>query len=220
MNIDLIIENLPTLLGGLKISAKIAAISIVVGLPIGLLLALASTAQSRFVRWPTFVVVEVLRGIPMLVLVYLVYFGLPSAGLTFEAEMALILSLCVSAGAYTSEIFRAGLLNVPRGQREASRSLGLTGFQELRYVIVPQALRSVRLPIISFSVLIFQYTAAGFAIGIPELLSRSYAVGSITFDYLGVFLTAGVLYAAVSIIVSALIHALRRDKSQAQILPA
>lgn len=220
MSIDVITDNFSLLLGGLWISARIAAISIVLALPLGLIVALLASAKSRWISWPTFVLVELFRGVPLLVLVYLVYFGLPSSGLTFEAEMALIISLVISGAAYTSEIFRSGLLNVPRGQREASRSLGLTGLQELRYIVVPQALRAVRIPIISFAVLIFQYTATGFAIGIPELLSRSYAVGSVTFDYLTVFILAGAMFAAVSIIASVLVHALRRDKSQPQMLPA
>lgn len=220
MNLDVVMDQLPNLLGGLTISARLAGISIVLGLPLGLALGVLATAPSRLVRWSVVVVVETLRGIPLLVLLYFVYFGLPSAGLTFQAEMSLILTLTVSAAAYTSEIFRAGVLDVPRGQREAARSLGLTPWQELRHIVIPQALRSVRLPIIAFSVLIFQYTAAGFAIGIPELLSRSYAVGSVTFDYLGVFLVAGALYASVSILASVLVHALRRDKSQRSVLPA
>ncbi len=215
---DFLADQLPTLLGGLRTSAWLALISIVLGLPCGLLLGLLATSSIAAVRWATLVVVEVFRGIPMLLLVYFVYFGLPGVGLSLAAETALVVSLVVSAAAYTSEIFRAGLLGVARGHREAARSLGLTGFQELRHIVLPQALRAVRLPIISFSVLIFQYTSVGFAIGIPELLSRSYAIGSVTFNYLGVFVLAGALYATVAIAASGLMHLLRRDRAP-QVLP-
>lgn len=220
MNLDMLLDQLPNLVDGLKISLRLALFAIVLGMPLGLFLGLLGTAPSRAVRWATIVFVELLRGIPLLVVVYFIYFGLPGAGLTLAAETSLVAGLAVSAGAYTSEIFRAGVLNVPRGHREAARSLGLTPAQELRHIVVPQALTAVRLPIIAFSVLVFQYTAVGFAIGVPELLSRSYAVGSITFDYLAIFTLAGLLYASVSIFASSLIHLLGRDKHRPSTLPA
>lgn len=213
-------DDLMTLLGGLKLSAWYALLSILIGLPLGFVLGLLGTAPSRTVRYATLTVVELLRGLPLLVVVYLIYFGLPSVDIVLDAGPALVLGLSVSAAAYTSEIFRVGILDVPRGQREASRSLGLTGWHELRYVVVPQALRTVKLPVISFAVLIFQYTSIGFAIGVPELLARAYGIGAVTFDYLTVFLVAGAFYAAVSITASALIHVLRRDKSGPAVLPA
>ncbi|MTB89009.1 ABC transporter permease subunit [Aeromicrobium sp. zg-629] len=213
-------DDLMILLGGLKLSAWYAVLSIATGLPLGLVLGLLGTAPSRLVRWTTLAVVELLRGLPLLVVVYLIYFGLPSIDVVLDAGPALVTGLAISAAAYTSEIFRVGILDVPNGQREAARSLGLTGWHELRHVVLPQALSIVRLPVISFAVLIFQYTAIGFAIGLPELLARSYGIGSVTFDYLTVFLVAGGFYAAVSIVASALIHVLRRDKSGPAVLPA
>lgn len=220
MNLSSLFDQLPNLLQGLVISLRVTAFSLVLGLPLGLVLGLLGTAPARLVRWATIAVVETLRGLPLLVLVYVIYFGLPSAGLTLQGEVALTAGITVSTGAYTSEIFRAGVLNVARGHREAARSLGLTPYQELRHIVLPQALGAVRIPVIAFSVLVFQGTAVGFAIGIPELLSRSYAIGSVTFDYLGVFTVAGLIYALVSILASVAVSTLSRGPRQPRTLPA
>jgi polar amino acid transport system permease protein len=212
--------DITTMLGGLWTSVWVAAISTAVGLPLGVVLGLLGATASRWVRLLVMVVVELLRGLPMLIVVYFIYFGLPSVGIVLDNAPALILGLTVSAAAYTSEIFRVGILDVPRGHSEAARSLGLTGLQEIRHVVLPQALPAVRIPIIAFSVLIFQYTSVGFAIGLPELLSRSYAIGSVSFDYLTVFLVAGAMYAFVSILASVTIRLLRRNGSGPTVLPA
>lgn len=201
------IDWLPGLLTGLQTSLAVTGLSLLFGLPLGLLLAFGMITTSKVVRYITIVFVELGRGIPLLVVLYVVYFGLPDAGLVLESFAAAVLAISINTGAYTSEIFRAGLLSVPRGHIEAAQSLGLNWRDEARYIVLPQAFRTVIPPLVSYSVIVFQATSLGYAIALPELLNSAYQIGSVTFEFLSVFALAGLIYAALSIIVSRLVDA-------------
>ena len=202
------------LLRGLLQSVELTAAVVAIGLPLGLLLAVAISAGPAPVRWLAIAVVEVARGIPALVVLYLVYFGLPQLQLTLEAFAAASLALGFTMAGYTTEIFRAGINAVPHGQREAARAIGLRRGAELRYVVLPQAVRIVVPPILGYVVLFFQATSLAFAIAIPELISRAYTIGSSTFEYLSVLTLAALLYAAVAIPASQLIELLERRRDR------
>jgi polar amino acid transport system permease protein len=196
---------LPQLWDGLQVSLLVTAASLALGLPFGLLLAFGVVSPIKAIRLPVIVLVELGRGIPLLVVLYLLYFGLPQYGLTLSSFAAAVAGIAMNTGAYTSEIFRAGLLSVPRGHIEAAQSLGLSLGDEARYIVLPQAIRAVIPPLMSYSVIVFQATSLGFAIALPELLNQAYAIGSVTFNFIGVFVLAGLLYAAIAIVVSRLV---------------
>ncbi|GAA2074361.1 amino acid ABC transporter permease [Aeromicrobium tamlense] len=209
----------PELLDGLQISLTVALASIVLGLVLGTLVALASVSGHRPVRWLSVALVEVLRGVPALVLIYLVYFGLPGVGLTLEAWTAAVLAIGVNTAAYMGEIIRAGLLHLPPGQSEAAQSLGLTRLQELRAVVLPQALRTVFPSLVSYSVIVFQATSLCYLIGVRELLSVGFSIGSVTFEYLSVLTLVGLIYVVVSIAGSRLAHAVEARSKQKTSIP-
>lgn len=194
------------LLPGLLVSLKLTAAILVVGLPLGLLLALAVSGSSPVFKWLGLMVVELGRGTPALLLIYLVYFGLPQAGVTLESFTAAIVALGFNSAAYSSEVFRAGLNAVPRSQREAAQAIGLTPWKELWVVVLPQALRIVIPPIIGFAILVFQGTSLTFAIAIPEMLSRAYNTGNVTFRIFELLALAALLYAAISVPVSQIVN--------------
>jgi polar amino acid transport system permease protein len=200
--------------GGLWVSVKLMLALVAVGLPLGLLTAVAISVGPAPARWLAIGVVEVARGVPALVVLYLVYFGLPQVHLTLEAFTAASLALGFTLAGYTSDIFRAGITAVPDGQREAARAIGLRHGQELRHVILPQAIRIVIPPVLGYVVLFFQATSLAFAIAIPEVISRSYTIGSRTFEYLNVLILAALLYAAVAIPASQLIDFLERRRER------
>jgi polar amino acid transport system permease protein len=178
------------------------------------MLAVAISGSAKPVRWLAIAVVEIARGIPALVVLYLVYFGLPQLQVTLEAFVAASIALGFTMAGYTTEIFRAGITAVPDGQREAARAIGLRRGAELRYVVVPQAVRIVIPPILGYVVLFFQATSLAFAIAIPELISRAYTIGSSTFEYLSVLVLAALLYACVAIPSSQLIDLLERRRDR------
>ena len=197
---------LPDLLGGLSVSLQVTALSLLIGIPFGLLLALGVLAKSRFVKALSLFLVEVGRGAPALVLLQFIYFGMPSAGLMLGSFTAAVIALAWNTGAYTSEIIRASLQSVAHGQREAAEALGLNRMDELRYVLLPQGLRVALPALLGFSILIFQGTSLCFTIALPELVSRAYEIGSTTFRYFPALLCAGVLYASISIPAALLVN--------------
>lgn len=196
---DEIVTWLPDLLSGLWISLQVTGLSLLLGIPFGLLLALGVMSKRGAVKALSLFMVEIGRGAPALVLLQFIYFGLPSSGLMLGSFTAAVIALAWNTGAYTSEIIRASLQSVAYGQREAAVSLGLTRLDELRYVILPQGLRVALPGLLGFSILIFQGTSLCFTIALPELVSRAYEIGSTTFRYLPALLSAGVLYAGISI---------------------
>ncbi len=207
---DEIVTWAPDLLSGFSVSLGVTALSLLFGIPLGLVLALGVTAQSQAIRWPALFLVEVGRGAPALVLLQFIYFGLPAAGFTIESVPAAVLALAWNTGAYTSEIIRASLLSIAHGQREAAEALGFSRIDELRFVLLPQALRVALPPLLGFSILIFQGTSLCFTIALPELVSHAYEIGSTTFRYLPALLCAGVLYACVSIPAALLVGHIER----------
>jgi polar amino acid transport system permease protein len=203
-------DILPSLLDGLLISIKLTAASLAVGLPLGLVLALLVSSERAILRWPALVVVEIGRGIPALVVLQLIYFGLPQIHLTLESFTAATAGLGFVTAAYTSEILRAGLQAVPQGQREAAKAVGLSGFDELRYVVIPQGVRIALPPLLGWSILVFQGTALAFAIALPELLSKAYAAGAQTFRYMEALGLAAALYAAIALPAGVAVRLLER----------
>jgi polar amino acid transport system permease protein len=195
-------EAAPELLSGLLVSLKLSAIALVLGLPAGLALAIVQGSESRIVRWLAIVIVELGRGTPMLVILYLFYFGMPQVGISAEAMVCAVLGLAYSTAAYTSEIFRASLHAVPASLVESASAIGLTRTDQYRFVILPLAMRIAMAPVLVFCIILFQSTSLCFAIAVPELLSSAYNYGTMTFQYLPALTLAGLLYAVVSIVAS------------------
>ena len=203
-------EWFPDLLGGFVISLEVTAACLALGIPLGLVLALAVQSKSRPLRWGALVVVEIGRGTPALILLQFAYFGLPTAGLTLTSFAAASLALAWCTGAYTSEIIRAGLEAVPAGQQEAADVIGLNRFDALRYVILPQGLRVAVPALLGFSIIMLQASSLCFTIALPEIVSQAYLVGSNTFRYLPVFLLAALMFASVCIPATILVSLLER----------
>jgi len=211
---------LPQLMPGLVFTLELTALSLLFGLPLGVVLATGTMAPARAVRWPVIVLVEIGRGAPALILLYLVYNGLPQIGLLLSSFPAAVIAITITTGAYSSEVFRAGLQAVPKGQREASRALGLSTWNEFRLVVLPQAVRIVIPPIIGLAIIVFQGTSLAYAISVPELLSRAYNIGTITFQFMPPLSLAGIVYAVVSLIGVALLQLpqLRRRRGRIRAL--
>ena len=190
---------LPEMLDGLRVSLLIAGVSIAVGYPIGLGLGLMVSARKLAVRTIGLTIVEIGRGAPALVILYLVYYGLPRFGIAFESVTAACIGLTFNAAAYSSEMIRGGLQSVPRGQLEAASALGLSRSSTFRRIVLPQGIRSSIPSLMGLAIQVFQGTSLAFAIAVPELMKSAYNIGSQEFDYLKVFVLAGLVYAAVSV---------------------
>ncbi|UVK54598.1 amino acid ABC transporter permease [Mesorhizobium sp. AR02] len=187
----------PQLAAGLWVSTQLLFWCLLFGLPAGLVLALTSSSALRAVRWTSIVLVEIGRGAPALVVLQMVYFGLPTVGLTFAPFLSGAIALSLTTAAYTSEILRAGLQSVPYGEVEAAMALGMRRRDTLRYVVIPQGIMVAIPALLGFAVLMFQVTSLAFTIAIPELLSRAYRIGASNFRYLDVLTASGMLYLTV-----------------------
>lgn len=207
---EFITRYLPDLAGGLGTSLKIAAVSTIAGLILGLVLAVLSASANRFVRIGTVVVIEIGRGIPVLVMLQLVYFGLPSTGVVLQPMVAAWIALAAITACYSSEIIRSGFISISRGQLEAARDLGLSKHTILLHIVLPQALRVSAAPLAGLAIQMFQATSLTFALSIPELLSQAYDIGSLTFRYLDILGLAGFMYAIIGIPLLYGVNALER----------
>lgn len=207
-------EWLPQLMPGLRVSMALTGLCLLLGMPLGLLLALAVESPVPPLRWIALALIEVGRGAPALVLLYLLYFGLPQASITFQAFTTAVISLAWTTGAYASELFRAGLASVPQGQREAAMTSGLNGWTGFRHIIFPQAVRISTPPLASLAVTIFQTSSLAFVIAVPELMSKAYSLGAVTFQYLSVFALTALLYSVITLVALGFVRLLERRLSR------
>jgi polar amino acid transport system permease protein len=181
-NPTLIARYLPDILWGMAVTTEIAALVVVAGIGLGLALALVRTLRLRLINLLIVVFVDIARTLPPLVVLLIVYFGLPNVGVVLPSYVVLWLVLSVLLAAFAEEIFWAGILSVRKGQWDAARSTGLTYAQTLIHVIMPQAVRLTVPPLTSRTIAITKNTALGTVIGVPEILNQATTAQSFSFN--------------------------------------
>lgn len=192
-SIEYILQILPQMLEGLKITIKLFVVTLVLSLPLGLLISLFKEAVSKrltdnfVIRWivkmPIRFIINVylwvFRGTPLLLQLFFFYFGLTyvtlpnGESITLSMFTAAVISFVLNYAAYFAEIFRGGIIGVSKGQYEASKALGLTGIQTMRYVIVPQMIRTVIPPIANETIVLVKDTALASSIALIDLLKAA-----------------------------------------------
>ncbi|GKT19899.1 amino acid ABC transporter permease [Acidovorax sp. SUPP2522] len=157
-------------LGGLALTLLLAAGALLLALPLGVLFGLARVSPWRSVRWPVTAVVFVVRGTPLLMVVFWAYFFLPSVtGVKTDQFTTMLVALVVFNAAYLAEIVRAGIRGLPRGQMECARALGLSYPRAMRRVVLPQALRNMLPSLVNQFVVTIKETSLGYIIGLTEV---------------------------------------------------
>lgn len=204
------INNFQELLPGYALSLALTTVTLGLGLPLGLLAGLSLARGPKVLRTIVAGVVEVGRGVPALVTLYLIYFGLPSVGIVLEAFAAVVAGFAFTTAALTADIFRTAITAIPQGQYEAAEALALGRWATFRRIVAPQALRIVVPPVVGFSVIVFQGTALAFSLGLQELMGLAYSLGTQQFNVVPLLLAAGVLYLATTLIVSAMARFIER----------
>jgi polar amino acid transport system permease protein len=197
------------LVEGVTLTLWLSAVTMLGGLVIGTLGACAMVYGPRKLRLAVTTYVEVIRNTPLIVQLFLVFFGLPSLGLRFDAVTASIVALVINLGAYATEIIRAGLEAIPKPQIEAGHSLGLSGFQVFRYVVMFPALRIIYPALASQFVLLMLATSVVSQISAPDLFHVASIIQSRTFRDFEVYAVVAVLYLALALLLRgllALIH--------------
>ncbi|MDT9697953.1 ABC transporter permease subunit [Streptomyces sp. P17] len=200
------------LLEGLLATARVAGVSLILSLGFGMLLACGRLAPQRWLRAPLRVWVEVFRGLPLLLLIFFIFLGAPALGMDVSTFWALTLGITLYQSAVMSEIIRAGILSLPRGQSEAAAAIGLGGAATMRIIVLPQAVRLMLPALISQMVVLLKETSLGFIIGYTELLRN----GRIAVEYLGgayaipVYTGIALVYLVVNLLLSALARTVDR----------
>jgi polar amino acid transport system permease protein len=195
LNFTLIWRHFDKLWSGLILSLELALLSIAIGCIIGLALAVLYVSGGRAVRALIAAYVEVIRNVPLILLVYLVFYGIPTvADIAYSNTTSFVVTLSAYAGAYLVEVFRAGLDAVPRGLIDAGKAIGLTPYQRLVHVRLPTMLR-IALPALSNTfVSLFKDTSVASVIAVPELTYGAQWINFNTFRIMEVYLVVTGLY--------------------------
>lgn len=164
---------LPAILDGFVVTLELAVLVVVTGTLLGLLLACLRSYRIRALNIPIVVFADIFRALPPLVIILIVYFGLPTVGISLSAFLVIWLVLGLVLGAFAEEIFWAGILSVDRGQWQAARSTGLTYTQALVHVVLPQAVRLTVPPLTNRAIAITKSTALGMVIGLADILGAA-----------------------------------------------
>ena len=188
-----------SILDGVWITLLLSGVAMVGGLMIGVLCAAGRVYGPPWLRRIVGAYVEIIRNTPLLVQLFLIFFGLPSFGVRLDGLTAAMIALVINLGAYTTEIVRAGLEAVPKAQVEAGHSLGLSGLQVFRYIVVFPALKAMFPALASQFVLLMLATSVASQISVQDLFHAASIVQSRTFRDFEVYTVIGVLYLALAI---------------------
>jgi glutamate transport system permease protein len=201
------------LLDGLVNTLRAFASGAVLALLFGAVFALGRLSDHAWLRRISTFVVEAFRAVPLVVLMFIFYFGMPSIGITVSTYVAVVLGLTLYNGSVLAEVFRAGVLAVPRGQSEAAYALGLRKSGVMRFVLLPQGVRSMLPSIVSQLVVLLKDTALGFLILYPELLFQAQFLGSnaaLNSPLIPVAMVVAVIYITLCLMLSAVASWLER----------
>lgn len=188
---------IPVLWDGLLITFRVSLVCLLIGLGTGFPAALARVYGPRWLRWLVTGYTEIFRGTPVLVQLFLVYYGLPQFGVTFSAFTSAYIALGLNSGAYQSEYFRGAIQAISGGQMMAARSMGMTRLQAIQHVIIPQAFRYA-LPAWSNEVVsMVKITSIVYLIAVPEMLYVAKELMAKYFNPFQTYITVGIVYLAV-----------------------
>ena len=211
MEFELIQRALPILLMGAGVTIEITAFSVAIGFFIGLFVGIARISQFKILRIMAAVYADCIRGTPLLVQIFLIYFALPMAiGQRVEPFIAAVAACGINSGAYVSEIFRAGIQAIDVGQMEAGRSLGLTWWQTMRFIILPQAFKNILPPLGNEFIAMLKDSSLVSVIGFEELTRRGQLIIAQTYGSFEIWMTVAVLYLIMTMAISRIVAFLEK----------
>jgi polar amino acid transport system permease protein len=194
LNREIAEAALPIVLAGLLNTILLSLLVVPLGLLGGMLLAVLAQSRNPLVRWPLMAWVDFFRAFPPLVLLVLLFAGLPFAGLELGGFSCVAIAFFLNTGAYYGEILRAGIESIPRGQVEAARSTGLSGLQSLTYIVLPQAVRNVLPDLLSNTLEVVKLTSLGSVVAVPELLYQARQAQSVTYNATPIVMAAVIYF--------------------------
>lgn len=208
---DLIVRSLPLLLMGAGITIQITAISVGIGLLIGMFIGIARLSSNIIIKSIAAIYVDFIRGTPLLVQIFIIYFALPLiSGQRIDPFIAAITACGINSGAYVAEIFRAGIQSIDKGQMEAGRSLGMSWLQTMRFIILPQAFKRIIPPLGNEFIAMLKDSSLVSVIGFEELTRRGQLIIARTYGSFEIWMTVAVIYLVMTLTISRLVAYLER----------
>lgn len=198
------------LLAGLVGTLEAAALTAVLGSALGMVMALGRLSAVRVIHYAATTYIEIARTLPVLLMIYVTLFALPAYGINLPLVWKLVAPLTVANSAAFAEIFRAGILGLPRGQSEAALSIGLTRGQAMRLVVMPQAIRVVTPSVVSQLVSLLKDTSLGYVVSFSELLFKGQVLATFNHLLIQTFLVVTLIYLVVNGTLSSVAHRLQR----------
>lgn len=192
--LNLFVNALPKFWVGAQYTLRLTAAGLTIGFVLGLLTAVARNYGPLPLRALAIGYVELFRGTPLLVQLFLIYYGLPSLGITFDRLAAAIIALSLNSGAYQAEYIRGSLLAIGQGQMMAARAIGMSRWAAIVHIILPQALRLVIPSWANEPISLLKSNAIVFLIAVPELMTQAKSVAARTYDPIGAYLAVAIIY--------------------------
>jgi len=198
-------QSLPKLLDGLSITLFLTFLSLILGFLLGISLALGRLYTPKIISWLCIGYIEIIRGTPLLVQLFILYFGLPSVGIRLTPITAAVIGLSLNSGAYQAEYLRGSIQSIKSGQMIAARTLGMTKIQAVAHVILPQSLRT-SIPAWSNELIyLLKYTSIAYIIQVVELTAEGKFIAADTFRYLEIFTMIAIIYLSLTVLFTEII---------------
>lgn len=221
MDFSILNEYYGLIFEGAKVTILISLVALVFGFLLGLLICLMKMSKFKILKWTASAYIQILRGTPLFVQIFIIYFGLPQFGLSFPDIGPLssdfisgAFALSINSSAYVAEIFRSGIQSVDKGQMEASRSLGLGYVDTMKYVIVPQAIKNVLPALGNEFITLVKESSIISVIGVQELMFRAGIVRTSTMKAFEPYIAAAIMYLIITSTLSWLVGLLEKKLAQ------
>jgi polar amino acid transport system substrate-binding protein len=185
---------IPLLLQGALVTLEISGLSMALAIGLGLFLAVVRVFGPGFLAWPVIAFIEVIRGTPLLIQLFIIFYGLPTIGIRFSPLWAAVIGLGINYAAYEAENYRAGIQSIPRGQLDAALALGLTRLQTIRKIVLPQAIRLVIPPVTNDFIALLKDSSLVSVITMVELTKMYNQLAATNYDYIGIGLLTAAIY--------------------------
>ena len=208
--IEILLRYWPEFLSGLRITLQLTLVGLGIGSVLGMLAALGRLYGGRWVRRLAVGYIELFRGTPLLVQLFAIYFGLPDFGVTLSRTQAAMIVLAINSGAYQAEYFRGAIQAIGSGQMMAARSIGMSRWQAIRYIILPQALRVVIPAWSNEPVSLLKASAVVFLIAVPDLMTQAKIVAARTYRPLPAYFIVALIYLIVVYAMSTLLDRIEK----------
>ncbi|MBC6975350.1 amino acid ABC transporter permease [Bacillus sp. Xin] len=193
---------MPMLEGALFTTIPLTLITFVIGIILATLTALARISNSRTLQWIARIYVSIIRGTPLLVQLFIIFYGLPTLKIEIDPYPAAVIGFSLNVGAYASEIIRASILSIPKGQWEAAYTIGMTYPQALKRIILPQATRVSIPPLSNTFISLVKDTSLASLILVTEMFRKAQEIASMNYEFLIVYFEAGLIYWVICFLLS------------------